>query len=1220
GWLGIRFHVWLVVWVWAPCAGCGDVAISAGCENEMEEDEIVDLPFLSMAGAESRFSLCARGWLPFFFSFFALYLPRTILFFFLRAEEVVGRMRDSTVGVAHETWTSTVDMLAEERSNLQLIVDTIHATLDYHNVGRGLANNKNNNNHSLLCSGDGNVFASEEEVVELLGMLPQILRSAADPAILQLKERQRQSMTIAGVARPPPLSRYTTLYRLMFAQAESSLSSLNCSGECGVLDCIARVLISGVGTSGMNSSGMLSVEPRQVFVTANREKAWFAGNVTIAALRSLGEIVELCLHDAGEETRVGGGISTAHSGRCMTLLGSEDAVDTHKLLLDAIGHSLCQTGLFDHLWHALLFHPIMNTQRIAIVRVLCHVSRVDLLRLPVVIKRTRHMMTPAVWGERVSECILSDPTAMVKESIAVMLHEGLQSVLGADRRGDDDNGHVYWRRWLTNRSLQFLLGVLATGASLAVLQPVLGSLVLVLEQELWEGSTRQRRSVRSVTERIDVTSIVEVCATVLVHLFTGPAAVNGRRFDDDGDKQLNRYCLLVRGAVRLLRLALKRVDQLLGSPNTIQQPKGGSDAEKEAFALLRACVEKQVMAAVMKCLEMSPDGSSMCSFVTRSMRAEMVRFVRDLLERASPPLFFLTCKLVPYLPTILQIILDARKEGVMDDRDCCDADGGSDGLPSSQLYVEALCSDGVEMISLLGLMLWHSPSVREHFLDVVASLQFTPEQQGVFFDSMEALARSLPSHAVRNLLIVDATGTVMNELGRLPWQGEQLQTESLERLLLLQPHRQREVVNRERVTDRFTPEARWVSVQQQRCKLGPQHGHASRVLVWFVLHHLRNGAGKRELGDDHDDEEEAGGVSVSPIQPSTSKSTEGQCVGGIIGAPQTSPRCGDEFMLLRPRRILPLGRQASRRGEEAEEEDAEERSGCHDSASDKLWLQRVLGSHSPDVTRPKPQQTMTEPTRMSASVASRNAMDPLERVRQRQLEKIAAEERAYRVALGLFASLASRYYRHLLTPQAALEYLHRQEHGAPQRRHVNPVSPTLRSARTGVNNSKTTLRLWTARDVCREDLFYFSLPFSAICEAAIADLVERCKRHRQVLQRKLRTLPQSSRGRRWFLQDAATNIMGRLIALFQILLQHIQREGEKSVREAIAQMPILPEVEDEDFVNDVAERFSCKHLTMRELHGGTLVEVTKFIVRCFSRPVDPGGDDATDSSFRLCMD
>ncbi|RNC37947.1 mucin-like glycoprotein [Trypanosoma cruzi] len=50
GWLGIRFDVWLVVWVWAPCAGCGDVAISVGCENEVEEDEVVDLSLLSMVG------------------------------------------------------------------------------------------------------------------------------------------------------------------------------------------------------------------------------------------------------------------------------------------------------------------------------------------------------------------------------------------------------------------------------------------------------------------------------------------------------------------------------------------------------------------------------------------------------------------------------------------------------------------------------------------------------------------------------------------------------------------------------------------------------------------------------------------------------------------------------------------------------------------------------------------------------------------------------------------------------------------------------------------------------------------------------------------------------------------------------------------------------------------------------------------------------------------
>ncbi|EKF99448.1 hypothetical protein TCSYLVIO_009632, partial [Trypanosoma cruzi] len=259
-----------------------------------------------------------------------------------------------------------------------------------------------------------------------------------------------------------------------------------------------------------------------------------------------------------------------------------------------------------------------------------------------------------------------------------------------------------------------------------------------------------------------------------------------------------------------------------------------------------------------------------------------------------------------------------------------------------------------------------------------------------------SIARSLSPHAVRNLLIVDATGTVLNEVGRLPWQGEQLQTESLERLLLLQLHRQREVVNREKVADRFTPEGRWASVQRQRWKLGPQHGHASRVLVCFVLHHLRNGSGKREVGDDHEEEDEegeAGGVSVSPIQPSTCKSTVGQRVDGIIGEPQTIPRCGDEPILLRPRRTLPLGRQASRRGEEAEEEDVEEGSGCHESASDNLWLQRVMGSHSPDASRPKLQQTMAAPTRISASMASRNAVEPLERVRQRQLESIAAEER-----------------------------------------------------------------------------------------------------------------------------------------------------------------------------------------------------------------------------------
>ncbi|ESL09472.1 hypothetical protein TRSC58_02805 [Trypanosoma rangeli SC58] len=1138
-------------------------------------------------------------------------------------------MHGDAAGGAAGTWTSTVDMLAEERSSLRLILGTLHATFDDHCRTTGNLGNSGNSPRSFRSSSGGrSAIASEVEVVELLGMLPKILCSAIDPAMLQVKEQQRQCITVAGVARPPPLSWHTTLYRLLFtplsfsssSPSSLSLSSSKCGGDCAVLECLARVLMSGGGASRVEPLGLLPGDPPQELTTAARPKMWFAGTVTLAALHSLGDIVQLCLQDAAEERRAGEKLSAGLAYRRTTPPSGEEAVATRNVLRDALGHAFYQTGLFCHLWHTLLFRPVVHTQRVVMARVLCDVSRAGLLQLPVAIARMRHMMDPAVWGQRVAECILSDPNASVKESLAATLYAGLQSaLLGSDLHAGDSDGCVYWWRWLTSPSLRCLLGVVATGDSFAVLQPVLGSLILVLEHEQWEDATRQCPPARSVTKRVDAASVAEVCATVLVHLFTGPAAVNARSWDDDCGEQLRRYRLLVRGSVRLLRLALRSVDRLLGGAGVAQQPNGGDDAARKASVLLTTCVEKQLLAAVMACLETPPEGSCARTFATSSMRGEMVRLVRDVLERASSPLFFLTCKLVPYLPTMLQVILDATKQIVVAtvaaavDND----DDDSDGLPPCWPHKDVLCSAGVETISLLGVMLWHAPLVRECFLDVLVSLHCTAEQQEVLFDAMEALAQSLPSQAVQDLLIVDATGTIMNEVNQQHRGGQPPQLDALERLLLRQEQQQRRrrrgTKNRGLVAGRFTPEGRWVSVQQQRQKLGPQHGHVCRVFVWFILHHLRNSTRKLSAADGGEGEEAAGSVSVSPIQSSTSNSTVRHHVGRFIGDLQKSSRREGDCIFLKPRCTPDVEKQGLQyAGEEAEEGGA-----FHNSASDTLWMQRVSDGHSVDISRQLPRQAMEELGHMSPAVVGRNPMDPLECVRQRQLESITAEETAYRAAFGLFASLASRYYRHLLTPRAALEYLHRQQHGeASRRRRITSPTFTHLSERRSVNNSNTALRLWTDRDVCREDFFYFSLLRSEITEQAIAGIIERCKRHRQTLHRTLRTVPQASRGRRWFLQDAATNIMDRLIALFQIILRHVHSEGEQAVQQALARMPPPSEHEDVggDFMTNVTWRCDCSDDTLWKLHGGTLIEVAEFLGRYFSRPAKQGNKNSATFS------
>ncbi|RNF20037.1 uncharacterized protein Tco025E_03927 [Trypanosoma conorhini] len=1149
-------------------------------------------------------------------------------------------MHGNTADGAAGAWTRTADLLAEERSSLRFILDTLHFTFDHHRHAArslGSSSHKDNNSRSSSSghshgfirgsSGGGSAIASEAEVVELLGMLPEVLRSAVAPAMLHRKEQQRQSMTVAGVARPPPLSRHTTLYRLLFTPLLfSSSSSSRCGGECAVLECLGRALMGGGGTSRVETPGMPPEDSPQDSISATRETTWFAGTVTLAALHALGDVVQLCLHDTAEERRVGGEPSTPLDCRRAAPSSREEAVASQTAVLrDALGHALCQTGLFDYLWRSLLYQPVVHAQRVAMARVLCDVSHAGLLLLPDAIARARQVTSPAVWGQRVAECILSDPSAPVKEFLAAMLYAGLQSALvGGGRHAEDGDGRVYWRRWVTNPSLRSLLGVVATGASFAVLQPVLGSLILVLEHERWEDAARQCPPGRCAPKHVDAAAVAEVCATLLLRLFTGPAAVNSRRWDEDCKQQLRRYRLTVRGVVRLLRLALRSVDRLLDGAGATRPPSGGDDAEREASVLLRTCVEKQLLAAVMTGLATPSAGSRACAFATRSMRAEMVRLVRDLLERASPPLFFLTCRLVPYLPTLLQIIVDAAKQ-LGGGEGCDDDEDGRDELPSCQPQAEVLCSAGIETVSLLGVMMWHAPLVRERFLDVLDALHCTSEQREVLFDVMEALARSLPPQAVRGLLIVDAMGTVVNDVSQL--RGEEQLQPQLDVLARLLRRQQQPLSRQSRTADRLMPEGRWASVQRQRQGLGPQHGHACRVFVWFVLHHLRGSARRRALADDAEEaeaeaeaEDAAGGVSVSPIQPSTSDSTVGHRVGEFIADLQKSPRCGGDSVLLKPRRAPAVGREGPQRDGE---EDTEESGSHDDGASDTVRLQRVSGSQSSGLSRQQPRRAMEGHRHMFSASVGGNAMDPLEHVRQRQLESIAAEKTAYRAALGLFASLASRYYRRLLTPRAALEYLHRQQHsGVPPRRRMRPPTSTPPSRSPRVSNSNTALRLWTPRDVCQEDLFYFSLPLSAITEQAIAELVERCKRHRQVLHRTLQTVPQASRGRRWFLHDAATSIMGRLIALFQVLAQHIQREGEKAVQEALAQMPPLPQDEgdDEDFISNVARRWARRDATPWELHGGSLLEATKFIVRCFPRPTKPGVEKATNSPFQLGME
>ncbi|KEG09476.1 hypothetical protein DQ04_05151010 [Trypanosoma grayi] len=1122
---------------------------------------------------------------------------------------------------------SSVDMLAEERSSLQLIIDALNVMSSYYDTGRMSGNSSRNSN------GSGGVVVTEAEAVDLLGMLPRVLRSSIASTTLQQKEQHRQLVAADGVARPPQLSRLATLYRLLFTPLLSSSSS----SESDVLNCIARVMMCGCGARSSEASVWFQTDFRQVTAAAEMEqgKAKAVESVTIAALHSLSDIVWICLHEGEEIRSPSGGHSSASRSSSTAPSSGVGVLDSEMqmLLRDALGRSLCQSGLFEHLWRSVLFLPIEDTQRVAVVRILYDVSRAGVLRLPTVIAQTRYSTLPDVWGERVAECILSDPAPVVKECLAAMLREGLLSALVSRNNGGDNHGYDYlhWRRWLTNASLWHLLRVVALETCFEVLQPVLCTLLLALEQEHLqqrEGRQCQRRAAGSPSEgRIDLVAVVTVCSTTLAHLFSGPGAVNVRVWGVDNDAELRTSRLRVSGVVRLLRLALQGVDRLLMQPGE-SGPRNGSDADavKEACLLLRTCLDKQVMTATLKCVEKPPHRTGR-PFATRAMRTEMVRLLRDLVERASPPLFFLAGNLGPYVPAMLQVILDAGEDCAQEEGSCGVADGS---LPPCSPSLCQVCSETVEMVLLLGVAMWQSPAVREQFTATLAALQCTPAQRGLLFDVLENLAQTAPAHAVESLLVVDAVGVVVNEPSRLRWTDNQPQLSSVQRLLQQQRQKADGGVRR-RASESAMPEERWAAVQQQRHTLGLQHTRAAGTLLWFILHHLRSDRGKTEAQDE-EEEEEASGVSLSPIQLSGSGSTVKARVesepDGVVAvvAELQKDRCRDDDVpcLESPPHTLIRHRHHEEKSLESER---------HDGTTDALWLYQTYGIHPPIPSRHPPRQQQeknvaitTRATKIVSApvtniVVHRNTVSLWDRVRQRQLESTAAEESAYHAALGLFASLASRYYRHLLTPQAALKYLQQQQRVGPMhppllRPHesTHTCSP-LRPATAG-RNSGAALRLWTARDVRKEDLFLFVLPIQEVKEAALVALVERCRSHQKALQRSLRIAPQAPRGRRWFLDDAATNIMGRLIALLQILLQHIQREGEQAVQDALAQMPPFP-VEVMELNDEAAHRRLYESAKPQELHCGTVVEVTKFVVRSFARDAKPvGGEVAVRQTLR----
>ncbi|ORC88821.1 uncharacterized protein TM35_000152520 [Trypanosoma theileri] len=1147
------------------------------------------------------------------------------------------------------TSEGNVDILAEEKISLRLILDTLNDTLDHKYAKRRQKDNSNNSNNNnsnnngvsfSQSSSSSRVIATDVEMVELLGMLPRVLQGAVAPAAMKEKEHQRELMASYNIPRSPPFSRYTILYHLLFSPLSSPssshtlllLSSSSSSflspstGESEVLNCIARVFIYSCGSGSRESSLLLRQSNLHRIVTTNEgAKPTISGDsITMASLHSLGDILHLSLNNSEEEEEERGSV-------CRTQL----------LLRDALRHALSESGLYEYLWRSLLFHPLPDVLRAVMGQILRDVSHFNLLGLPAIIVITRQSITPAVWGERVAQCILSDSSPNVKESLVMILHEGLVEAISADKKSSH---FIHWKRWMTNTSLKYLLGVLSIGAPVSVLQPLLATLMLALEVELKEDGRELQRSVGPMWERFHLMTVVEVCTTKLVYLFTGPNAVNRRIWTSEDDVELISYRLLVSGLVQLLRLALKGVDVLLCSLNHTHRSNSNNsnnnnNAVKEAILILRTCVEKQLVAVLLKCLEEQyqqkqqqvSSAVSIYMFSTGKIRAEMIRLLRDLTERATPPLFFLMGKFIPYFPMMMQSILSGA--GKAEFPFLCNC---KQQQQQKQQYT--VCSEEVEMIVLFGVLLCYSSQMREGFLQTFSILQCTWEQCQAVFDVLEATARSLPEHTVEGLLWIDGTGTLIHRMRSL------LQSKSVECLFHHQEEKEEEQEQEQRekiwiskgsAMDCRNNESRWVSIQQERQKVISQKSHIPCDFVYRIFHYLRRSIMKRMNDDikrkeEKEKEEEVDGVSLSPIQPSTSAST-GSTKIAIVGNTHEEDmiavvedlkkktdkknnnnnkrHTGQEGLVTPHSTVEKWNHQKLEENVLFDDDD--------DSTENSYDLHSLVHTHSSLSTGQREEEEEEREWQMKKKTSlvmippstDLNMHELLRRVRYSQMETSAAEEKVYHAALDLFAALASRYYRHILTPQAAVEYLKRHEHkGWPPHSHIttttsSSLNDSIQSVVTGRKNYNTILRLWTGRDVRKEDLFFFSLPIKEINEEAIITLIDRCKKHKQTLRRVLRTTPQTLRGRRWFLEDAITNIMGRLIALFHILLLSIQQEGEKAVQEVFTRMP---EVGDREMILDsVAARCMWTgDAIQQELHCGTIIDMTKFIVSCFSLPVN----------------
>ncbi|ESS64460.1 hypothetical protein TCDM_07443 [Trypanosoma cruzi Dm28c] len=131
------------------------------------------------------------------------------------------------------------------------------------------------------------------------------------------------------------------------------------------------------------------------------------------------------------------------------------------------------------------------------------------------------------------------------------------------------------------------------------------------------------------------------------------------------------------------------------------------------------------------------------------------------------------------------------------------------------------------------------------------------------------------------------------------------------------------------------------------------------------------------------------------------------------------------------------------------------------------------------------------------------------------------------------------------------------------------------------------LKTWQVKDLRVGDLFYFSIPFDEIGIKALDVVLYKARRHMMYLKKELLITPHNSKGRRWFLDDMARNIMPKALEYLEDLKELIQSRGADGVR-----FPIFLFREKE------------LHFGERALHPGNIVEVLDQIGFYFSQSMD----------------